>query len=430
MSKTEGNVSSISRRRFLERAGLISAGAVLTPTLLAACGSSSEKSTSSGGSTPSGGRSSVGSGLKVGSLRPLTGLLASSYSPLYANAQQAVSEINAAGGILGKPLSLHDVDDTGSPAGEPAAVKQLKSAGLNFVIGPTGDSNTEAALAVLTINKMISCGFVQSDFAGDAQKYPYSYHPYFDTTEEGDQMAQYMVQQLGIKKIGYLQENSALGQNVVGPMKATLAKYGGQIVSTQEYAITDNNFEPYITNLKSAGAEGIIATLGNVPNNISAYNALIQIGWFPPIVSHAAPLLTAVTSKSWPDKLISNVYCPTLRNYSYAPGGQPPQANVDFVNKLKRIPGFNNGGSPAAPFYDFLKILAMVVNEVKSTDVETVKKALDGVTNYKGMNGTITFTPDNHNGIGIDDCTIVTAASAKNSQSLGGYFFERAPGQK
>lgn len=427
MDNRNSRGSQMNRRVFLGRAGLVGAGALVAPGVLAACGSSSKSTASNPGGTKAGG-GSVGAGLVVGSLRPLTGLLASSYSPLYMNAQLALQEINAAGGILGKPLSLKNVDDTGSPAGEPQAVKQLQSDGIRFVIGPTGDSNTEAALAVLTVNKMISCGFVQSDFAGDASKYPYSYHPYFDTTEEGDQMAQYMVQQLGIKKVAYLEENSALGQNVLGPMKATLAKYGATLVSTQEYSITDNNFEPFVTNMRNAGAQGIIATLGNVPNTVSFYNALIQVGWFPPTVSHAAPLLTAVTSKTWPSELLKNVYCATLKNYSYPANGQPPQTNVAFVNKLKQIPGFSSGGSPSAPFYDFLKILAMVINDIKSTDVSSVKKALDGVRNYAGMNGTITFTPTNHNGIGISDCTIVTAASASDPRSMGGYFFQQAPG--
>ena len=52
----------------------------------------------------------------VGWVRPSTGRLASSFAPLYVGGLIAIEEINAAGGILGRPIVRKEEDDEASPA--------------------------------------------------------------------------------------------------------------------------------------------------------------------------------------------------------------------------------------------------------------------------------------------------------------------------
>ena len=47
----------------------------------------------------------------VGWVRPSTGRLASSFAPLYVGGLIAIEEINAAGGILGRPIVRKEEDD-------------------------------------------------------------------------------------------------------------------------------------------------------------------------------------------------------------------------------------------------------------------------------------------------------------------------------
>ncbi|MGZ5961534.1 MAG: ABC transporter substrate-binding protein, partial [Rhizomicrobium sp.] len=63
---------------------------------------------------------------KVGWIRPTTGRLASSFAPLYFGGLIAVDEINAAGGILGRPIARVEEDDEASPAKEPGIVRKLR----------------------------------------------------------------------------------------------------------------------------------------------------------------------------------------------------------------------------------------------------------------------------------------------------------------
>ena len=57
-----------------------------------------------------------GDTIKIGSARAMTGLVASSFAPLYVSVKIAVEEINAAGGILGRPIEIIEADDESSPA--------------------------------------------------------------------------------------------------------------------------------------------------------------------------------------------------------------------------------------------------------------------------------------------------------------------------
>jgi branched-chain amino acid transport system substrate-binding protein len=83
-----------------------------------------------------------GDTIKIGSARAMTGLVASSFAPLYVSVKIAVEEINAAGGILGRPIEIIEADDESSPAKEPAVMRRLIDGGAQALLGPVGSSHT------------------------------------------------------------------------------------------------------------------------------------------------------------------------------------------------------------------------------------------------------------------------------------------------
>jgi branched-chain amino acid transport system substrate-binding protein len=353
--------------------------------------------------------------------------LASSYAPLFAALPLAVDEVNAAGGILGRKVVLNSVDDQGDPSQEPAVARQLISGKVSYITGPIGDSAVEASLALTTPAKIVQASYVQSDFGGDGTLYPYHYQFFFNTTTEGQFLADYMVNTLGVKKIGFLQISGAIGNSTLAAVQKVLPPLGASIVSTQVVTNTTPSLLPFVTKLRQAGAEGVIMTLGSVPVNNLAYEAFIQLNWFPPICSHVTPLEPGVTSKTWPTQLTDNVYCPTIKNFTYPKGGKPNAAAQAFVDKLKTYPYGKEGGLGAAtaPFYDFIKLLKLAAEEAKSLDSDAIKKVFDGTRNYAGVDGSISFTPTNHTGISADSIAVARASSASNPLCQG-YFYEQA----
>jgi branched-chain amino acid transport system substrate-binding protein len=86
----------------------------------------------------------------LGWVRPTTGRLASSYAPLYIGGLIAIDEINAMGGVMGRKIAQQEEDDEASPAREPAVIKKLQESGVRYICGPTGSSQSLAALAITT----------------------------------------------------------------------------------------------------------------------------------------------------------------------------------------------------------------------------------------------------------------------------------------
>src|SRR6202049_1988229 len=74
--------------------------------------------------------------IKIGAEGPMTGTFASTGQALWEGAQVAAKEINDAGGILGRPLHLDQIDDVNDPADAvPALRKAINVDGIHFLDG-------------------------------------------------------------------------------------------------------------------------------------------------------------------------------------------------------------------------------------------------------------------------------------------------------
>jgi ABC-type branched-subunit amino acid transport system substrate-binding protein len=84
--------------------------------------------------------------LKIGALLPHTGSLSSAGPPMFAGAQLAVREINAAGGVLGEDVVWLDGDDGTDPDVAKATVRRLTGQGVQVIIGAGASGITKAVL--------------------------------------------------------------------------------------------------------------------------------------------------------------------------------------------------------------------------------------------------------------------------------------------
>ncbi|MBY8875958.1 ABC transporter substrate-binding protein [Micromonospora sp. PLK6-60] len=84
--------------------------------------------------------------LVLGGLLPQTGDLALANPPLAAGAVLAVRDLNAAGGVLGKPVTWIPGDDGTNPAIAKATVKKHVQAGVHVIIGAGASSISSAVL--------------------------------------------------------------------------------------------------------------------------------------------------------------------------------------------------------------------------------------------------------------------------------------------
>ena len=362
----------------------------------------------------------------VGWVRPSTGRLASSFAPLYVGGLIAIEEINAAGGILGRPIVRKEEDDEASPAKQPTVMKKIIDAGVNALVGPTGSSQTLASLAFTTPGKVIQSTYAFAADLGDGTKYPYHYQASYNTDHQAEAAVRHLADQLKLKKIGILQENTAFGEQVGNACVEALKKRGIKAVAREVYPITAPDLSSYVGNLRKAGADGVLAWIANTPNAAMAFNAMHSQKYYPQVAGHNGLFF---------EKLLDLVPMDAIRGatgthykaLTWTDKESPGPRQLAFAKKLEKYPEVKGMETAVvmSPYYDFLHLLKHVIEQEKSFDPEKVKRALDNVKGYDALVGKISFTPTNHTGLGPDELAMGTLISVKKSQSLG-LFRERA----
>ena len=369
-------------------------------------------------------QSSAANAFKVGGVRPTTGRFASSFAPVYVTGLMALDEINAAGGILGRPIEKVELDDEGAPAKEPGVFKRLQSEQIHYVLGPTGDPQCLASLPTSTAAQMIQACFTNGTKPMDGAVFPYSYVLFHSVQMIADLCVAHF-QAKGAKRIGLLVENTSTGEAATAATKATLQRAGLEATTIQVYPLTGASAAPYITNLRKAGTEVILSFLGSTPPAAQVLNAMAEQQWFPPITGHAGLLYESLFDLV-PAEALKNASAVCFKGLTWSGSESPAAKQVAFAKKLLTYPDVNAPYNVASgPFYDFLYLLKHVIEQEKTFDSQKIKTALDRVKNFQGMRCKISFTPENHCGVSVDELTIASASSSKDPRSQGSVFRQR-----
>ena len=357
---------------------------------------------------------------RVGWVRPTTGRLASSFAPLYVGGLIAIDEINAAGGILGRQIVRDEQDDEGSPAKEPGIIRKLQGDGIRYACGPTGSSQSLAALASTTPAKMINTTYGLAAALGDGRKYPYHYQMIFNSDQQSIAIIRYLADTLKLKKIGILQENTAYGEEITVSTRRELKQRGLDPVDVQVFPITAPDLNVYVSNLQKAGADGLCLFLSNTPNSVMAFGAMNNLNWHPPIAGHTS-LFDEALLKLVPPDALRDVYGTYYRSFTWSETEAPGQRQQDYARRIAGYPEARGVMVNAAfsPNYDFLTLVSSVIANEKTDDVERIKAALDATHDYPGMLGKVNFTAANHCAIGADEMVMAAVASGTDPRAQG-----------
>ena len=362
----------------------------------------------------------------VGWVRPSTGRLASSFAPLYVGGLIAIEEINAAGGILGRPIVRKEEDDEASPARQPTVMKKISDAGVGALVGPTGSSQTLASLAFTTPAKIIQSTYAFAAELGDGKKYPYHYQCSYNTDHQAEAATRHLVDVLKLKKVGILQENTAFGEQVGNACIEALKKRGLKAVAREVYPINAPDLNSYVGNLRKAGADGVLAWIANTPNAAMAFNAMHSQKYYPQVAGHNGLFFERLLELV-PMDAIRGATGTHYKALTWTAKESVGARQIAFAKKLEKYPEVKGMETAVvmSPYYDFLHLLKLVIEQEKSFDPVKIKRALDNVKGYEALVGKISFTPDNHTGLGPDELAMGTLISVKRQQSMG-VFRERA----
>ncbi|MEU0510127.1 ABC transporter substrate-binding protein [Amycolatopsis sp. NPDC006125] len=362
---------------------------------------------------------------ELGWIQPKTGRLASAYAPTFIGTRLALQEINAAGGLLGTAIAVHEEDDEGSPATQATVAQRLLSARPDFVVGPTGSSQAVASVTALARGNAIQSAWGGADLLGDGARFPGHYQLVFNTSRQGRAAAKFLFETRGLRRIGLLTENSEFGKSMQESFTRTLREdYRTELAGVQVFEPNAPDMTPYLNQLARAGVEGLGMFSGQPQAAVLSLRAMANGGFAPVIVAHDLNYIDAYNEI--PVELLRNFYGTAYRSLTYPRGGAPSGPAVEYAAKIRAEAGQLAFSAANSPYYDFLKLLATVVEQERTTDPERLRAAFDRVRGYPGVRAPISFTETDHCGIGDDAIAIATLLSARDEASAGGIFRELA----
>lgn len=196
----------------------------------------------------------------IGGLGPLTGEAASYGNSVKQGAQIAIDEINAAGGIkAGDKTYKFDLkfeDDEASPEKVIPAYNKLMDQGINALLGCV---TSGACLAVIEeTHKDNIFQITPSGSAKDCTKYDNTFRLCFTDPVQGETMATYLVDTLGIKNIAVIYNNSdEYSKGIRDVFEAQVKAKGGNISASESFKTGDVDMKTQLTKIKGTDAKAI-----------------------------------------------------------------------------------------------------------------------------------------------------------------------------
>ncbi|MDE1007736.1 MAG: urea ABC transporter substrate-binding protein [Paraburkholderia fungorum] len=362
-------MTSINRRRFLQLGGTAVAATALPSATLWS------------------GRAFAAEPVKLGLLHSLTGTIAIAEAALVDAEKLAVDEINAAGGVLGRPIQPI-VEDGASdwPTFAEKTRKLLQRDRVAAIVGCYTSASRKAVLPIL--NQHHGLLYYPTYYEGQEQDSQVIY-----TSQEATQSViaaiQWMATQQG--KTFFL-----VGSDYIYPRtcnkiaRPTIARVGGTVVGEEYAPLGNTEFSSIINKIKAAKPDWIYSTVVG-GSNVAFYKQLKAAG----LDGQQQKLLSTVVSENEIDGIGRENAVGYYACMGYFQSLQNPR-NAAFVKALKARYGQNRVvGDPMECAYNSVYFWKKAAEKAQSFDVDKVIAASSGLP-LDAPEGQIHINVSNH----------------------------------
>jgi branched-chain amino acid transport system substrate-binding protein len=401
----------------------------------AACGSSNKNNSSTGANattatgspttavTVSTCKGTQGSGgLALGGLMPQSGDLKVIYKSLCTPVQMAVDEINAAGGVNGKPVSLVFADDGTSPDVASTSLNTLVTSDkVNAILGPASSGTAlgivdkvKSAGVAMCSGSTTSSGLTQPGGAAGG---------FFFRTAPPDKLQGPALAQLitsdNKSKIAILARNDSYGTGFAGALKTALTQSGATVVANDAYDPSSSDFHADVAKIVGKGADAVVV----IGFNDDGAKVLKEM-----IAQNIGPKQVQIyTADGMQSSSLGKSVDPTNPGIvagikGTAPAAAPSGVTNPFIAKFKAT-GIDTIFS--SYYYDCTNLIALAAQAAGSSDPAKIRDKMIDVSSggtkcqnfaacsallkqgkdidYDGASGPVDLTPEHEPGNGVYD---------------------------
>jgi branched-chain amino acid transport system substrate-binding protein len=325
----------------------------------------------------------------IGAAVNLTGWMAAYDVPPLEGAKLAVKKINEAGGVMGRPLQIIELDGKTDPATLGNAAREVISKGAQVLVtpcdfdygAPAGQAAQEAGL--VGISFCASSPLYGSEALGDKQ---FTMSMWNQTM--GAAAAQYAYNVKGWRTAATIVDQgteytTSLGQYFVD----TFTHLGGTIVNEDTYQINDMQATAQAERLKGLQTQpDVVFIASQMPDYSAIIRDVRSAGVTTPIFGGDS-MDTADFYKALGPELGKDIFISTHSFIGPEAGPAMEQFIADFQTEYGRPPevAFNAMG------WDTIQVIAQGITKAGGTDGATLAKALEGTT-FDLLSGKLTWT--------------------------------------
>ncbi len=344
----------------------------------------------------------TGEPITIGVSGPLTGQNAQYGAQWKKGFDLALGEINAEGGVKGRPLA-YDFQDSQSDPRQSVAVAQKFVSDPKIVV-EAGDFSSTASMAASPIYQR--AGLVQFGFTNSHPNFTkggdYMWSNSISQAEETPRLVKFAAD-LGLKRVAVLHLNTDWGRAAEKIFVETAPKYGLTIVDSEGYQPDEKDFRSTLVRVRDAKPDGVAlisyyadgALISRQVRDVGLTQPLVAIGsvYSPKFIELGGPAVEGVFTES-----------------NFFPGDTRPEVQ-NFVKKFKAKYGEEPDNFNAIA-YDTIILLADVMNKY-GTDRKQIHDGLAEIKDVPSViYGKASFDPQTRRVAGAEAVYLVVKNGA------------------
>lgn len=315
--------------------------------------------------------------VKIGALLPLSGKNAVYGIEIKNAIVLATEEINAKGGINGKPLEVVFEDDAEDATVGVAAMQKLAAVDqVPVVLGPWVSGVALAVAPVAEKNKVVLLAIAIAPALSGSGEYIFRIQP---SAVLYTQKSAEFLREKNIRSAGILFANNDFGKGLKDSFVKDFSQNGGEVIAIESYAAGDADFRSQLAKIKEKKPE--IVFIAGYQDTINAIRQMKELGMESQIL--AGPPFESQATIDALGPLAEGVWYP----YHFVAGSSNPKAQAYEQAYLKKF-GVPTGGF-APLMYDGTHIVANALEKC-GEKTDCIKEQLYR-TRYEGASGAIQF---------------------------------------
>ncbi|MCP1337001.1 branched-chain amino acid ABC transporter substrate-binding protein [Futiania mangrovi] len=311
---------------------------------------------------------------------PMTGQYASFGEQMRAGAEQAVADINKAGGVNGEMLKLVVGDDACDPKQAVAVANQFAGQGVVFVAGHFCSGSSIPASQVYNEEGIVQISPASTNPAfTDNRPGPGVFRVCGRDDQQGDVAGQFLMDKFPGKKIAFVNDKTAYGKGLADATQAAYERAGGKAALVESYSAGEKDYTALVSKLKQQGID--VLYVGGYHTEAGLMKRqMAEQGMNTVLVSGDA----LVTDEYW--AITGAAGEGTLMTFS-----PDPRKSADAKPVVDALLAAGKTAEGYALYtYAAIQAWAQAVTAAKSTDFDPVVKALDEGT-FTTVLGSLNF---------------------------------------